>query len=226
MTRYSSDTLPIVIWGASGHARVVADVVRQEGLFEIFGFLDDVHPERRGETYCDTIVLGGQEQLDYLRQQGVNHIILGFGNCERRLSLTRTLQQMEYQLGKAIHPQSVIADDVEIGDGTVVVAGAVVNVAAKIGQSVIINTHASVDHDCIISDGAHIGPGVHLGGGTRVGQGTWIGIGATVKDKIIIGSGAIIGAGAVVINDLPDGIVAYGVPAEIVGMASEQNVQT
>ena len=99
---------------------------------------------------------------------------------------------------------------------SIVVAGAVLNAESVIGQNVIINTLAGVDHECVIGDGAHIGPGAHLGGGCRVGRGTWIGIGACVKDRIAIGENSIVGAGAVVLNDIPSGVIAYGVPAKVV----------
>jgi UDP-N-acetylbacillosamine N-acetyltransferase len=95
-------------------------------------------------------------------------------------------------------------------------AGSVVNPGATLGRNVIVNTCASVDHDCVLEDGVHISPGAHLGGGVTVGRGTWIGIGAVVRDHVMIGAGVTIGAGAVVVKDIPDGVMAYGVPARVV----------
>ena len=207
----------LVIWGASGHALVVSDIVRQQGMYTIVGFLDDVDPSRSGEEFCGSTVLGGRELLDQLQKDGITHILLGFGNCNARLELTSFLQARGFSLPVAIHPRSVVAEDVVLGSGTVVAAGAVVNPRAKIGQSVIINTSASVDHECNIEDAAHICPGVHLAGKVTVGQAAHVGIGTTVIERVRIGRGAQIGAGAVVVCDIPEHAIAYGVPARIRG---------
>jgi sugar O-acyltransferase (sialic acid O-acetyltransferase NeuD family) len=204
----------ILIWGASGHARVVADIVRLRGEYEIAGFLDDINPERHRTQFCGATVLGGHEQLAKLRQQGIEAIVLAFGNCEKRLELSSWVKSQGFLLATAIHPAAVIASDVMIAQGAVVAAGAVINPMASIGESVIVNSLASVDHDCYIDAAVHVCPGVHIGGGVTVGCAAWIGIGAIVKDKVCIGRGSVIGAGAVVINDIPDDMIAYGVPAK------------
>jgi acetyltransferase EpsM len=203
----------LVIWGASGHALVVADIVRLTGRYELVGFLDDLNPERHNTVFCGLPVLGGREQLDELKQNGVSRIILGFGNCGARLQLAEFVRAKGFSLATAIHPSAVIAAGVSIGEGTVVVAGAVVNAGAKIGDNVIINTLASVDHECIVEDGVHLCPGVHIAGRVTVGRGSWLSIGANVIDGIRIGAEVMVGAGAVVIRDIPDGTLAYGVPA-------------
>jgi acetyltransferase EpsM len=102
-----------------------------------------------------------------------------------------------------------------------VVAGAVLNPAVEVGEHVIVNTCASVDHESVIEDGAHVGPGTRLGGRVRIQRGAWIGIGATIRDRVTIGAGARIGAGAVVLTDIPAGVVAYGVPAQVVRRVSD-----
>ena len=208
--------VPILLWGASGHARVVADIVRMVGEYEIIGFLDDVSPERRGQAFCGSRILGGEEQLPLLYQQGVRHIIMAFGDCAARLRLSEVAVNSGLRLARALHPASTLASDVDIGDGTVVMAGAVINAGSVIGRNVIVNTAATIDHECGIAEGVHISPGAHLGGQVNVGRGTWIGIGATIRDKITVGEWAIIGAGAVVVQDIPAGVVAFGVPAKVV----------
>jgi len=209
----------LIIWGASGHALVVADAARASGEYEIVGFIDDVHPERSGEAFCGAAILGGREQLDVLPQQGVDKLIMGIGHCQARLELSEFARNKGFRLATVIHPRAYVAMDASVGRGTVILAGAVVNSAARIGENVIINTSASVDHECLIEDGAHIGPGVHLGGRVSVGRGTWIGIGATVIDRASMGAEAVIGAGAVVVNNIPDGVLAYGIPARVVKAA-------
>lgn len=211
--------IPLVIWGASGHARVVADMVRLIGKFNIIGFLDNVDLGRKGAEFCGALILGGAEQLEQLRIKNIRHIILGFGDCQARLALSSITNQFGFELATIVHPSAVVASDVTIGAGTVIMAGAVINPGSTIGGNSIINTSASIDHDCVIKNGAHIGPGAHIGGGVTIGQGSWIGIGAIIKDKIKIGNNAIIGAGAVVLKDIPDGVVAFGVPAKIIRSA-------
>jgi acetyltransferase EpsM len=206
----------LVIWGAAGHALTVADIVRLEGKYDIAGFLDDVASQRCGEAFCGSTILGGREQLRELRDHGVDHILFGFGNCQARLQLADWVRHQGFQLGTAVHPRAVVAADVQIGSGTVVAAGAVINVASRIGENVIVNTCASVDHECHVEDGCHIAPGAHLGGRVMVGKGVWIGIGATVKDRVRIGAGSIIGVGAVVLHEIPEDVVAYGIPAKVI----------
>lgn len=206
----------IVIWGASGHALVVADILRLCGGYEIVGCLDDVNPERHDTDFNGLRIIGGREKLDVLMREGVKHIIFGFGDCEARLRLAGLARGKGFILATAMHPRSIIAETARIGAGSLVAAGAVVNPGVVIGENVIINTAASIDHECVIEDGAHICPGVTLGGSVMIGRATWVGIGATIKDHITIGAGAMIGAGAVVVSDIPEAVVAYGVPAKVV----------
>jgi len=206
----------LVIWGASGHALVVADAARLGDEYEIAGFIDDVHPGRNGEEFRGAVILGGRERLDVLSSQGVNNLVFGFGDCRARLELAEFARRKGFRLATVIHPRAFVAADASVGCGTVILAGAIVNPATRIGENVIVNTSASVDHECLIEDGAHIGPGVHLGGRVRVGRAAWIGIGATVIDRSSIGAEAVIGAGAVVVADIPDGVLAYGIPARVI----------
>lgn len=205
----------LVIWGASGHALVVADIIRLQGKYELIGFIDDLNPQSAGTTLCGATVLGGREHLESLLRDGVNRVIFGFGNCQARLQLSQLIREKGFQLATAIHPRSTVAEEVGIGAGTVVVAGAIINPGCHIGENVIFNTGATVDHGCLIGDGVHLCPGVHLAGNVEVGRGSWVGIGAVVTGGVKIGAGTIVGAGAVVVNDLPDNVVAYGVPARV-----------
>jgi sugar O-acyltransferase (sialic acid O-acetyltransferase NeuD family) len=208
--------LPLAVWGAGGHARVVTDIVRCGSEFEVVGFLDDVNPGRRAQRFCDAPVLGGREQLDELKKSGIRHLILAFGDNHARRSLGHELVEAGFVLGRAFHPSAVIAKDTSILDGTVLMAGAVVNPGATIGKNAIINTGATVDHDCVLGEAVHLSPGVHLGGGVTVGDETWIGIGAVVLDGRTVRERSIVGAGAVVTHDLPHDVVAYGVPARVI----------
>lgn len=205
----------VVIWGASGHALVVAEIVRLCGQYELAGFLDDLNPNRQGERFDGSLILGGIEQLDQLRKAEISHLLFGFGDCAARLRLSSITEKAGIQFAKAIHPGAIVSSSARIGAGTVVAAGAVISAHATIGRNVIINTSSSVDHECVIEDGVHVSPGAHLAGGVVVGRGAWIGIGATILENIRIGASSIVGAGALVLENIPDGVVAYGHPARV-----------
>lgn len=206
----------VVIWGASGHALVVADILRLSGTYSLAGYLDSIQPRRRGEPFGDSVVLGGREQLQALRDSGVDYLALGVGDCRARLEIADVAVGAGFRLATAIHPSAVIAGNASVGEGSVLCAGSVVNPVARLGRAVIVNTGASVDHECVIGDGAHISPGVHLAGRVTVGMGTFVGVGSVARDGVSIGERCIIGAGAVVVNDIPGDVVAYGVPARVV----------
>jgi UDP-N-acetylbacillosamine N-acetyltransferase len=195
---------------------VVADILRVANAYEIAGFLDDQHPENAGTSFEDSTILGGRKCLAAQRERGVSHLIVAFGHCAGRLEAARFAVDQGFTLATAIHPRAVIASSARIGAGTVIAANAVVNPNTTIGENVIVNTSASVDHDCVIEDGVHIAPGVHVSGRVRVGAASWIGVGATIVDGCTVGSGSVIGAGAVVVDDIPSGVVAYGVPARLI----------
>lgn len=208
--------IKIVIWGAGGHAKVVADILRCMGGYEIAGFLDDAKPARHGQPFYGATILGGKEQLPLLQENGVTHIILGFGDNAARLRLNALVKEFAFHLATAIHPRATVAADVPIGEGTVIAAGAVINPGSRLGANVIINTCASVDHDCIVEDGAHLSPGARLGGKVTIGRGAWLAMNSAAVPGITIGEGAIIGAGAVVLSNIPPRVLAYGIPARII----------
>jgi UDP-N-acetylbacillosamine N-acetyltransferase len=205
----------IVIWGASGHALVVCDILRELGGYTIVGFLDDIDPRPRWLPRHRGQVLGGAEVLDELRRAGVTELIVAVGDCETRLRLAEIAHAKGFRLATAVHPRATVASDVRIGDGSTICAGAVVNPGCIIGRNAIVNTGATVDHECVLEDGVHVSPGAHLGGGVVVRRAAWVGIGATVNARATVGERSILGAGAVLLSDLPDSVVAYGVPATV-----------
>jgi len=206
----------VVIIGAGGHARVVAEIARLTGRFSVAGFIDDLDPGRHGADFAGSVILGGREQLHLLARSGVRHAVVAIGNCEARLHLAALVTEAGLELAVMTHPHSILSADATVGAGTVLVAGAIVNPGARIGANVIVNTAATVDHDCIIEDGVHLACGAHLAGHVQIGRGSWVGIGAVVKEHVRIGARVVVGAGAVVLKDLPDGVVAYGAPARAV----------
>lgn len=164
----------LVIWGASGHALVVADVVRLAEHSEIVGFLDDLSPERRGYACGGATVLSGREELEGLHRCGVRHVIVGVGDSHARVRLAAFARERGLELAAAIHPRATVAGDVRIGPGTLIVAAAVINPGAVLGENVIISNSASFEHECVIEGRAHIRPGAHLAGRVTVGRGSWL----------------------------------------------------
>ena len=205
----------LILWGASGHGRVIADIVRLQGEYELAGFIDDADPAVLGPSFCGLPVLGGATALAILPAKNMRHIIVAIGNCRTRLACADKAASHGFRFATAIHPKSCVAQDVEIGPGTVIMAGAVVNPGTSLGPHAIINTSASVDHDCRLEQGAHVSPGARLAGGVSVGTASWIGMGALIKQNVRIGRDCVVGAGSLVLEDVPDGTTVWGTPASV-----------
>jgi len=213
----------LVIWGASGHALVVANIVRLRKEYEIIGYLDDMNIERKGESFNGSVILGGREQLTSLREQGVKNIIIGIGDCNARLRLSDFIKSFGFSLITAIHPQAIISSDVRIGNGTVINAGVIIDPGVIIGENVIINKGVLIGHGSIIGDGVHIAGGTNVSGNVKIGRGTFIGVGTSIIERINIGSNSVIGAGSVIVRDIPDNVIAYGVPAKVIREKEKQD---
>lgn len=194
----------IVIIGASGHGKVVADIARKTGYKKII-FLDDNAHRTSCVEYPVEGPVAGYRNYDC-------DMVVAIGNAEVRQRIQTELMNAGKHLATLIHPAAVLGENVVLGEGTVVMAGAVVNPCVLIGKGCIINTCASVDHDCEVEDYVHISVGAHLAGNVHVGKGTWIGIGAVINNNISITSGCMIGAGAVVVHDIGIEGTYIGVP--------------
>jgi sugar O-acyltransferase (sialic acid O-acetyltransferase NeuD family) len=198
---------------------VVADIFERQDKYELVAFVDDVNPGRSGTLFCGLPVLGGVDVLEKVGGLRVRSVALGVGDISVRRRLADLLLSRRIKLATAIHPSSAVARTAVVGEGSVVAAGSVIGPHVHLGMCVIVNSGASVDHECVVGDYVNLSPGVHLGGGVTVGRDTFLGIGAVVADHLTVGGGSKIGAGAVVLDDIPDRVLAYGVPARIVGKA-------
>jgi len=193
----------INLFGASGHAKVIMDIIMAQG--DNVGCLYDDNPHC-AEIYGKPVYMASDVEV-------VGPMIISIGSCRVR-KLIAERYKVEYATAR--HPKSIISASSMIGVGTVVMPGAIINADVRIGRHCIINTKASVDHECLIGDFVHIAPGATLSGNVEVGECSWIGVGACVKQGIKIGENCMIGAGSVVVKDIPDNSTAYGNPARII----------
>jgi sugar O-acyltransferase (sialic acid O-acetyltransferase NeuD family) len=201
----------LVVIGASGHAKVVIDIIEREGRYRISHLLDD-NAALHGKSFFGYRVMGATPSL--LAAAGEKPLTLvAIGDNGARQRIARTLREKGFELARAVHPQAQIARGAVIGAGTVIMAGAVVNSDAAIGENVIVNTGATVDHDCVVGDGVHIAPGAHLCGGVYIGAGSFIGAGTVIIPGIRVGSNAIVGAGSTLLEDVSENVKAAGSPA-------------
>lgn len=215
--RHPQTNTKVALFGASGHARVIADVLERSGLFEVVGLIVSDLPA--GTACFGYRVLGSEMELPALIEQyGIQAGSIGVGDNWARSQFLARIERIcpALQFVTAVHPSAQIGRDVRIGQGTVIMAGAVVNSGSEIGSFSIINTKASLDHDGRMGAFTSLAPGATVGGNVVIGDFSAISLGVSVIQRIRIGSHTIIGAGAVVIRDVPDQVVAFGVPAVVV----------
>ena len=194
----------VILVGAGGHAKVIADIVLKSGD-QLLGFLDDDPTKNFVLGYP---VLGRVEEWEKFSKEA--KFLLAIGNNHVREALAEKLKVDWYI---AIHPSAQIGMDVVIGEGSAVMANAVINPGARIGKHCIVNTAAVIEHDNRIEDYVHVSVGAKLGGTVKIGKASWIGIGATVRNNVMICSVCLIGAGSVVVKDLFEPGVYVGSPA-------------
>jgi sugar O-acyltransferase (sialic acid O-acetyltransferase NeuD family) len=203
----------VFVFGASGHAKVVIDAIERDGRNRVLFVYDDAK-HKHGGCLMGYPIVGGREEL--LARKRETHVgIVGIGDNAARMRVASWLVEHECELTRVVHPGASIAREVDIEDGTVVMAGCVINTGTRVGRNVIVNTGATVDHDCAVDEGVHVGPGSHLCGHVSIGARTLIGAGTTVIPGVRIGSDAVIGAGSTVLGDVPDGARAGGTPCRI-----------
>lgn len=195
----------VIVIGAGGHGRVIGDIIQQSGDV-VLGFLDD----NVNGVVMGLPVLG--KIADALSFEDKASFVIGIGN-----NWTRKFISGQYHLNwyTAIHPTAVIAQEVVIGAGTVVMAGAIINAGTRIGNNCIINTGAIIEHDNKLADFVHISPNATLCGTVSIGELTHIGAGATIINNLSVTHDSIIGAGAVVVKNIREPGTYVGVPAKL-----------
>lgn len=197
----------LIVIGASGHGKVVADIAIKMNKWQSIAFLDD---DESIKISMGLEVIG--KTTDAFTYKDEADFFVAIGSNATREKVQEKLIEEGLNVVGLIHPSAIIGTDVEIGIGAVVMAGVVINSSTRIGKGCIINTSSSLDHDNFIEDYVHISPGVSLAGTVKVGKGSWIGIGSVISNNLNICSGCKVGAGAVVVKDITEPGTYVGVP--------------
>lgn len=206
----------LLVIGSSGHASVLVDVIEPAGQYVVVGYLDDteaVGTMRRGHPILGDLA----DIVGVCAHQLIEYAVIAVGdNWQRRkiyCDLVKSCPSLKFPVIR--HPSAVVSSSAQIGRGSAVLAGAHVGPGSRIGEFCIVNTGSSVDHDCTLHNFASIAPGAFMGGLVEIGECSAVGVGATISDRISIGRHTVVGTGAVVVQDIPDLVVAYGNPARV-----------
>ena len=202
----------VVIIGAGGHAKVIADIIIKSGD-EVVGFLDD-NKEKGTKIIGDYEVIGDLNNRFTIALNNDYEFIIAIGDNQRRKEIVKKSLNIKYYT--AIHPTAITGMQVNIGEGTVIMANTCINPNTNIGKHCIINTGSVVEHDNCLDDYIHVSPNATLCGTAKVGEATHIGAGSVIKNNITITDNCIIGAGAVVVKDIEESGTYVGVPAKII----------
>ena len=197
----------LMIIGAGGHGRVVADVVRKEGLYTEIAFLDDAVPAGFAYPCLGKVMEFEKYAKDY-------DVFVAIGNNRIRRKITETVKSQGGHLVTIVSPDAVIGSGVTVGVGSVVLPRAVVNTGTRIGDGVIINTASALDHDCVVGNFSHIAVGAHLSGSVHIGENTWMDAGAVAQANVHICNDCKVCVGSAVNCDLEEPGIYAGVPAK------------
>ena len=197
----------LIIIGASGHGKVVADIAMKMNKWKNISFLDD---NLSLKTIMGIPVIGSSANV--VEHQKNSDFFVAIGNNSTRERIQEGLLAQGTSIVSLVHPSAIIGTDVNVGIGTAIMAGVVINSSSVVGKGCIINSNSGLDHDNNIGDYVHISPRTHLAGTVKVGKGSWLGIGSVVSNNINICSGCKIGAGAVVVKDITESGTYVGVP--------------
>ena len=207
---------PVLIIGAGGHGKVLADALLVLG-HSVIGFTD-ANPDKWNTTVLGCPVLGGD---DIVKRHEIDSVVLAngigsAGDLSTRRSTYLRFASLGYRFTTVVHPGATVAKSVRLGEGVQIMAGAIIQADAYIGDNTIINTGAVVDHDCVIGRHCHVAPGCSLSGGIEIADESHIGTGVSIRQGIKLGTRTVVGAGAAIVADFPgEGMIA-GVPARIV----------
>jgi len=207
----------IIIFGTGGHSKVIVDIIEKQGKYNIVGFIDEYRKK-------NTIILGykviGNDSTfkDIFFTYEVYGGIIGIGDNSMRAKIRDKVIKVipNFNFVNCIHPKSTFGKDASLGEGNVVMAGAIINSSTRIENHCIINTNSSIDHDCIMLDFSSIAPNVTIGGNVKIGEYSAIGIGANIFHNVNVGCNCIIGGGSLVCRDTKENSIYYGSPSKFI----------
>jgi len=207
----------IVVIGASGHAKVVIDIIEQQGSFKIVGLIDSF--KEPGTRMMGYDVIGREDSIaELIATEEITGGIIAIGHNWVRCRIAKGIRELapDFAFVNAIHPSARIAREVTLGHGVAVMAGVSVNPGTQIGDFCFLNTNSSLDHDNILGEFSCIQPNAATGGNVKIGAFSAISMGANVIHGVTIGSHTVVGAGSAVLSDIPDLVVAYGTPCRVI----------
>jgi len=204
----------ILIIGASGYCKVIIEIIESNKEYQIYGLIDSF--KAKGSKVLGYPVIGDERILKKLASEGINKGFVAIGDNSTRHAMQQKITQMvpEFEFVNVIHPSSVISPSVIMGKGNGILAAVVINAQAQVGNFCILNTASTLGHDGIMDDFSSLAPGVNTGGNVSIGCFSAISLGAKVIQGITIGKHAIIGAGSIIIKNVEDLKLVYGVPAK------------
>lgn len=216
----------LVIWGASGHAKVLSEFTRVAG-FRIVAIFDNDPAVAKSPVHGASLHIGRagfDEWIEHWDNWPVyGAAAIGGTDGAGRLEVLNYMSERGVRIASLVHPRAYVAESARLGAGSQVLVNASICAEAELGRACIVNTAASVDHECSLADGVHVGPGARLAGCIQVGRCAFIGTGASILPRLRIGCNAIVGAGAVVTKNVPDGAVVFGNPARITRIREVSN---
>ena len=202
----------VIVIGAGGHAKVVIELLKAGGYQ-----IDYCVANEGGQRFCmDVPVVFGDEHLGRLRKDGYSLVFPAIGSNMLRARLAQQVLELGFDLVNALSPSAIVSPSATIGRGVAIMAGAIIYAESRIDDLAVINTGSVVDHDCHIGYASHLAPNTALAGNVKVGELAFIGIGTSVAPEITIGKNSTIGAASAVVSDIPEGVVALGVPARVI----------
>ncbi|GHV80065.1 hexapeptide transferase [Spirochaetia bacterium] len=212
----------LLLVGAGGHCRSVIDSINYVQYSDI-GIVD--LPEMVGKNIFSIPIVGTDEDIESLFEKGYHQAIItlgSVGNPDKRIKLYHKLKLIGFQFPKIIDSTAIVSQiSVEMADGVFVGKGVIINTGVKLGTCAIINSGAIIDHDCEIGQFVHIGPGVRMSGGIHIQDNVHVGIGSSMIQSISVGRDSIIGAGSVVVSDIEEGVIAFGIPCRVYHKGNE-----
>ena len=196
-------TKGLLLIGAGGHARSCIDVIESAGM-PIRGLVDKT--ERIGQSVLGYAILGTDDELERLLLESSGALVT-VGQIESaalRIALYGRLEALGARRPVIVAKSATVSPHAQIGAGTIIMHGAIVNAAARIGENVIVNSRALIEHDCVVEDHCHVSTGAVANGAVKIGRGSFIGSGSMIREGVTIGAGSLIGAGSVVLGDCPE----------------------